>query len=115
MRSAPEVVNLNLPSEYDTSPEVLHTPEPESRRGDIQKEPDLNIGHGQPKGRIWGMKRKTFMIVLGTLVLLIIAVAAGVGGGVGATAAKSNNNSGQGSSTPIHSSYAPQNGKTCSS
>ncbi|PUU73453.1 hypothetical protein B9Z19DRAFT_1068978 [Tuber borchii] len=106
-QSAPEAVNLNLPSEYDTSPEVLQIPEPESRPGDIQKEPDLNIGHKQPKGKIWGMKRKTFMIVLGIVILLIIAVAAGVGGGVGATAAKSDNNNGQGSSTPIYSSRLP--------
>jgi len=68
----------------------LPTPDPQSGLSDNQKEPDLDIGLEQPKGKIWGMKRKTFMIVLGVLIFLIIAVAAGVGGGVGGTSAKSN-------------------------
>ena len=98
----------------------LPTPEPEPGLGYNEKEPDPDIGH---KGKIWGMKRKTFMIVLGTLILLIIIVAAGVGGGVGGTAAKLNAHKGasestksnsQEPSTPNDSPYAPKNYKTCS-
>ena len=69
------------------------------------------------------MKRKTFMIVLGVLILFIIAVVVGVGGGVGVTAAKRNAHKGasesakpnpRSSSAPTSSSYAPQNYKICS-
>jgi len=130
----PEGVNLDFPSVYDASPAALHldlpsqngtglvelpAPDSESGLSDNQKEPDLDIGPEQPKGKIWGMKRKTFMIVLGVLIFLIIAVAAGVGGGVGGTAAKSNahkeasesKTKWQDSPIPIDSSYAPQNCK----
>jgi len=90
--------------------------------GDNQKEPDLNSGLEPSGGKIWGMKRRTFVIVLGIFIIFIVALAAGVGGGVGA-AAKSSTHIGalestksnpQGSSTPISSSYAPQNCETCS-
>jgi len=87
LRSVPEAVNLELPSECDTSPEGLHTPE--SGQGDNQKEPDRNSNLETAKGGIWGMKRKVFMIVLGIIAILIIAVAAGVGWGVAMTIAKS--------------------------
>jgi len=123
LRSVPEGVNLDPPSEYDTSPEALpphfpseydngpealQTPEPADGLRDNQQ--GLNIGSEQPKGKIWGMKRKSFMIALGVLIL-IIAVAAGVGGGVGGTSAKSNTH--KGASESIRS-YAPQNCKTSS-
>ena len=88
---------------------MLHPPEPEE--GGNQKEPDGD-GLEASKGKIWGMKRKVFMIVFGIIAILIIAVAAGVGWGVGVTAAKSrNNNSGASESTtskpqePTDSSY----------
>jgi len=57
--------------------------------GDNQKEPDLNSGLEPSRGKIWGMKRRTFVIVLGIFIILIVALAAGVGGGVGGAAAKS--------------------------
>jgi len=91
----------------------LPAPEHEPGLGYNEKEPDPYIGH---EGKIWGMKRKAFMILLGTLILLIIAVAAGVGGGVARAAAKGNAHHGasestksnpQGLSTPNDSSYAP--------
>jgi len=85
--SAPEVVNLELLSGYDTGPEALHAPEPD--QGCIQKEPARDSGLEKSKGTIWGMKRKTFMIVIGIIAILIIAMAAGVGWGVGVTATKS--------------------------
>ncbi|PUU73449.1 hypothetical protein B9Z19DRAFT_540201 [Tuber borchii] len=87
-RSPQEGANPYLSSEYDTNPGVFHIPESGVEYN--QKEPGLNNGLEQSKGKIWGMKRKTFMIVLGIVILLIIAIAAGVGGGVGGTAAKSN-------------------------
>ena len=83
--SAPEVVNPGLLSLYDTSPEVLYASGLEPRLGEYQEGTDLNIGLEPPKGKIWGMKRKTFMVVLGIVILLITA---GVGGGVAGSAAK---------------------------
>ena len=56
--------------------------------GDNQKEPDVGSWLEPSKPKIWGMKRKTFMIMLGISILLIIAVTAGVGGGVARSAAK---------------------------
>jgi len=98
LRSLPEGVNRELLSEYDASPEVLHTLGP--GQGDNQKEPDGNNGLEASKGKIWGMKRKVFMIVLGIIAILIIAMAVGVGWGVGVTASKSrNNNNGASEST----------------
>ena len=85
MGSAPEVVSPDLLPPYDTTPEVLYASGLEPRLEDNQEGTDLNIGLEPPKGKIWGMKRKTFMIVLGILILLITA---GVGGGVAGSAAK---------------------------
>ena len=76
---APEAVNLQLPPEHDDGPEPLYPPELEPGSNDLETS----------KGKIWGMKSKTFMIVLGIIAILIIAVAAGVGWGVGVAAAKS--------------------------
>jgi len=87
LRSAPEAVNLELPSGYDIGPEALRTPEP--KQGDNQKEPDRGGHLETSKGKIWGMNRRVFIIMLGIIAILIIAVAAGVGWGVGVTAAKS--------------------------
>jgi len=113
LRSLPEGVNREFPSEYDTGPEVLHTPEP--GRGGNQKELDRDNDLEASERKIWRMKRKVFMIVLGIVAILIIAVAAGVGWGVGVTTAKSrHNNSGasesakpkpQDSPVPAASSY----------
>jgi len=109
-RSAPDGGNPNFFPVYDTDPEIVHMPE--SRLGDNQKELDPNAGLEPSKGKIWGMERKTFVIVLVVFVILIIAVAAGVGWGVAATTAKSKDSkivSLVSESTPTHSSYAPQN------
>ena len=111
--SAPEVVSPDLLSLYDTSPEVLYASGSEPQLRDNQEEPDLNIGLEPLKGKVWGMKRKTFKIGLGTLILLIIAVAAGVGGGVAKTTVQNPNP--PASSTSTDSSYASQNCKTYSS
>lgn len=81
-------MNPGLLSLHDTSPEVLWQPESELGLRYNQNEPDLNTELEQPGEKIWGMERKTFMIVLGILILLIIAVTAGVGGGVARSAAK---------------------------
>ena len=43
--------------------------------GDNEKEPILDSGLEPSKRKIWGMKKKTFMIMLGIFILLIIAVA----------------------------------------
>ncbi|PUU73451.1 hypothetical protein B9Z19DRAFT_1111206 [Tuber borchii] len=75
-----------------------------SGQGDNQKQPDLGSGLGPSKRKIWGMKRKVFMIMLGIFILLIIAVAAGVGVGVAVSKAKNNN---KGLSTPTDSSPSP--------
>jgi len=99
----------------------------ESGLGDNQKEPDRGGGLGASKGRIWGMERRTFIIVLGVFIILIIALAAGVGWGVSASVAKgkdsrivslvsgSTQSSPQDSSAPTGSTYAPQNYTPCSS
>ncbi|PUU72712.1 hypothetical protein B9Z19DRAFT_1069560 [Tuber borchii] len=107
-----EGVDPYLSSEYDTSPGALHIPGSGLR--DNQKEPDLGSGLEPSKRKIWGMKRKTFVIMLGIFILLIIAVAAGVGVGVAVTKAKNNNivsesakSEPQGSSTPTDSSTSP--------
>ena len=84
---APEAVNLELPPEHDAGPEPLYPPEPDP--GSNQEELGRNNDFETSKGKLWGMKRKTFMIVLGIIAILIIAVAAGVGWGVGVAAAKS--------------------------
>ena len=60
--------------------------------GDNQKELDIGSGLEPSKPKIWGMKRKTFMIMLGIFILLIIAVAVGAGVGVAVAKAKDNNN-----------------------
>lgn len=78
---APEVVNIEFRPEHDGGPEPLYPPEPEP--GSNQEE------LGRNNGKLWGMKHKTFMIVLGIIAILIIAVAVGVGWGVGVAAAKS--------------------------
>ncbi|PUU72711.1 hypothetical protein B9Z19DRAFT_1136899 [Tuber borchii] len=62
-----------LSSEYNTSPGALHMPGP--GLGDNQKEPDLGSGIEPSERKIWGLKRKTFVIMLGIFILLIIAVA----------------------------------------
>ena len=123
MPTSPEVANPYLSPEYDTSPEVLHTPGP--RQEDGQGEPDQSSGFKISKGEIRGMKRKTFVIALGIFAVLIIAVAAGVGWGVGVAAVRSrNNNNGasestrsksQDSSVSTDSSYVSWNFKTCGS
>jgi len=84
---APEAVNLEVPPEHGAGPEALHPPEPEP--GSNQEELGRNNDLETSKGKIWGMKHKTFTIVLGIIAILIIAVAAGVGWGVGVAAAKS--------------------------
>ena len=95
LRSSPDAVNLELPYEYDASPEVLRTPEP--GQGGTREGHDRDSGPEASEGKVWGMKRKVFIIVLGVIAILIIAVAAGVGWGVGV--AGRNNNSGTPKST----------------
>jgi len=117
LRSETEEVNPPLPSEYDTIPEEIRVLKPkqrdnrkESGPGDDQKEPDLGSGLEPSKRKIWGMKRKTFMIALGIIILLIIAVAVGAGAGAAVAGAKNKNivsESAQ-SGPQSSSSYAPQ-------
>ena len=84
-------MNPGLLSLHDTGPEVLHASESEPGLRYNENELDLNIGREPPKGKIWGMKRKTFMIVVGIIILLIITVAVGAGVGVAVAKAKNNN------------------------
>ena len=96
---------------YGTGTEILHVPEP--RLEDNQKELDLNAGlePSTSKGRIWGMERKTFMVVLVVFVILIIAVAAGVGWGVAGTKNKDSkivNLVSESTQPKTGSSYAPK-------
>ncbi|KAG0136469.1 hypothetical protein HOY82DRAFT_478913, partial [Tuber indicum] len=107
-QGAPEGANPNPLAEYDSSPEVAHTSQ--SGPGYNQEESDQSVGLGASGGGIWGMKRKTFIVVLGIFIILIIALAAGVGGGVAATVAKNNDRGApqsQKSSASADPSYVP--------
>jgi hypothetical protein len=78
----PQVVDESYPEVTPPKPEVQNAP-----KGDYAAYGEHQGGVLAPQERrIWGLKRKTFFIVLG-LVLLVV-VGAVVGGAVGATAGK---------------------------
>jgi len=103
--TSPGAANPEPSHEYGTGLEVLHASPPQAGQGGFQKEPGLNSGLEGPGGGVWGMRKKTFMIVLG-ICILIVAVAAGVGCGVGVAVARSkNSNNGRSESARQNSSY----------